>query len=47
MAHPILQYLGETAASMTDVMQFLGDSPPKLLAHYQIRIIDGNCLAAG
>ena len=38
--------LRETAASMTDVMQFLGDSPPKLLAPYQIRIIDGNCLAA-
>jgi hypothetical protein len=38
--------LRETATSMTDVMQFLGDSPPKLLAPYQIRIIDGNCLAA-
>jgi hypothetical protein len=38
--------LRETAASMIDVMQFLGDSPPKLLAPYQIRIIDGNCLAA-
>ncbi|WP_377475855.1 MAG: hypothetical protein P2A85_23880 [Microcoleus anatoxicus] len=31
---------------MADVMQFLGDSPPKLLAPYQLRIIDGNCLAA-
>lgn len=38
--------LRETAASMTTVMQFLGDSPPKLLAPYQLRIIDGNCLAA-
>jgi IS4 transposase len=38
--------LRETAASMTTVMQFLGDSPPKLLAPYQVRIIDGNCLAA-
>lgn len=38
--------LRETAASMIDLMQFLGDSPPKLLAPYQIRILDGNCLAA-
>lgn len=27
--------LRETAASMADVMQFLGDAPPKLLAPYQ------------
>lgn len=38
--------LRETAASLIEVMQFLGDSPPKLLAPYQIRILDGNCLAA-
>ena len=38
--------LRETAASMADVMQFLGDSPPRLLASHQVRIIDGNCLAA-
>ncbi|MEG3990069.1 hypothetical protein QUA13_23425 [Microcoleus sp. S28C3] len=34
--------LRETAASMTDVMQFLGGSPSKLLAPYQLRII-GHC----
>jgi hypothetical protein len=38
--------LRETAASMTTVMQFLGGEPPKLLPPYQLRIIDGNCLAA-
>jgi hypothetical protein len=31
---------------MTNLMQFLGDSPPRLLASHQVRIIDGNCLAA-
>ena len=38
--------LRETAAFMTNLMQFLGDSPPRLLASHQVRIIDGNCLAA-
>jgi hypothetical protein len=38
--------LGETAASMTNMMQFLGDSPPRLLASHQVRIMEGNCLAA-
>ena len=38
--------LRETAASMTNLMQFLGDAPPRLLASHQVRIIDGNCLAA-
>jgi hypothetical protein len=38
--------LRETAGSMADVMQFLADSPPRLLASHQVRIIDGNCLAA-
>jgi hypothetical protein len=28
------------------MMQFLGDSPPRLLASHQVRIIDSNCLAA-
>ncbi len=35
----------ETAVAMASIGEFIGGAAPKILALYQVRIVDGNCLA--